>query len=62
MQICPKCKKGIRFIATNYDSVVVCDDELTTVYTERGRRVEGYMPHKCEVENGSKEENGHDNG
>lgn len=62
MQICPKCKKEIRFIATHYDSVVVCDDELTTVYTEKGRRVEGYMQHKCEVENGSKEENGHSNG
>lgn len=59
MQICPKCKKGICFIATNYDNVVVCDYEPTTVYTARGRRMVGYVPHKCEVGNGNKEENGH---
>lgn len=62
MQICPQCKKGIRFIATNYDNVVVCDDKLTAIYTEKGRRVEGYAPHKCEVKNGGEEENGHGNG
>lgn len=62
MQICPKCKNGICFIATSYDNAVVCDYEPITVYTERGRRIEGYVPHKCEVENGGKEKNGHDNG
>jgi hypothetical protein len=58
MQLCPKCRKEIRYIPVKYDEVIVCDDELTTVYTERGRRVEGYQPHKCkELNNAKSEEN-----
>ena len=58
MQLCPKCRKKIRYIPVKYDEVIVCDDELTTVYTERGRRVEGYQPHKCkELNNAKSEEN-----
>ena len=58
MQLCPKCRKVIRYIPVKYDEVIVCDDELTTVYTERGRRVEGYQPHKCkELNNAKSEEN-----
>lgn len=57
MQICPKCKKSIRYIATGYDTSILCDDEKTVVYTESGRRVAGYKPHQCEAENGSGENN-----
>lgn len=57
MQICTKCKKPVRYIATGYDTSVLCDDEETAVYTESGRRVLGYKPHKCEAENGRSENN-----
>ena len=58
MQLCPDCKKGIKYIPVGYDKVVMCDSDIITIYTERGRRVEGYVPHKCEVENGGKEKDG----
>ena len=59
MCICPDCKKQVKYIPIGYDKVAVCDSELVTIYTERGRRVEGYVPHECkETENGRKEENG----
>lgn len=56
MQLCPDCKRQIKYIPVGYDKVVKCDGEIVTVYTERGRRVEGYVPHKCkEVENDGEE-------
>ena len=59
MQICHKCGKGIKYIPTGFDEIVICDPVVITIYTERGRRVEGYAPHKCsEVkDNGRNEEN-----
>ena len=57
MQICTKCGGGIKYITVAYDNVVVCEAEKIVIYTERGRRVEGYAPHKCEVNNDSEREN-----
>ena len=58
MQICPRCKKEIRYIAKGYDSVIECEVEKTVVYTETGRRVEGYALHICKgVNDGSNKEN-----
>ncbi|MBR4029907.1 MAG: hypothetical protein IKJ06_00710 [Clostridia bacterium] len=58
MQICPKCRKEIRHIPINYEEVVVCEVEATIIYTNSGRRVEGYQPHKCkELNNAKSEEN-----
>ena len=62
-QICPKCKKEIHYITLSGDSVIVCEPEITTVYTERGRRVEGYQPHICkELNNAKSEEESRRNG
>lgn len=47
MQICPNCKKVIKYIPISYDKVVVCDSVITTIYTEHGRCIDGYVPHKC---------------
>ena len=55
-QICPKCRKKIHYVTLNYESVVVCEIESTVVYTERGRRVEGYQPHICKELNNDKNE------
>lgn len=49
MQLCPNCKKKIRYIAITPDDVVACDTETTVVYTDSGRRLTGYTVHKCEV-------------
>ena len=59
MQICPKCGKGIKYIPLGYNDTVVCNADVITIYTERGRRVEGYTPHVCsEVkDNGRDKEN-----
>lgn len=58
MQLCPKCRKEIRYIPVNFDEVVMCEADVTTIYTERGRCVEGYQPHKCkELNNAKSEEN-----
>ena len=58
MQICPVCGKGIKFISTGYNDFIICDSNITTVYTERGRKLEGYTQHKCkECENGKTKEN-----
>lgn|GEM_PF-1249489 len=62
MQICPNCKKGIKYIPIGYDKVVICDYDTITVYTERGRRVDGYVLHKCKKsENDSRESSKPDN-
>lgn len=51
MQKCQNCGKKIRYIASK-DSVVICDYEEIIVYSEFGRRIEGYRLHKCaEAEN-----------
>lgn len=46
MQKCKTCGKEIRYIASK-DFVVICDYEATIVYSEYGRRIEGYRLHKC---------------
>ncbi len=46
MQKCQNCGKEIRFIAAQ-GGVVVCECLPTVVYSEFGRRIEGYMVHKC---------------
>ena len=46
MQKCQNCGKEIRYITTG-DFVVICDYETTTVYSEYGRRINGYRLHKC---------------
>lgn len=62
MQICPNCKKVIKYIPISYDKVVVCDSVITTIYTEHGRCIDGYVLHKCKKsENDSRESSKPDN-
>lgn len=48
MQKCQSCGKEIRFIAAK-DGVVICEYQPTVVYSEFGRRIEGYRAHKCKA-------------
>lgn len=47
MQVCKNCGAALKYIATSHDTVIVCNSEPVTVYTESGRKVEGYTIHNC---------------
>lgn len=50
MQICKNCGKEIKFIATSGNNAVACDAEEVTLYTMNGRKVTGFLLHKCKGE------------
>ena len=51
MQKCERCGAAIKFIAVSANSVVRCEPELKTFYTENGFEKKGYEKHICGVEN-----------
>ncbi len=54
MQTCGKCGRQVKYIATDAETVAVCDAEETAVITEGGHKVRGYAPHTCtEADNGT---------
>lgn len=55
MQKCENCGKEVIYIATRSGLTVKCDDKLIILYTENGRKCEGYVPHSCEVNNAKKD-------
>ena len=56
MQKCEFCGKEIYYIALRNGLTIKCDDKLETIYTEQGRKVEGYKIHSCEDKNGKSKE------
>lgn len=57
MQVCPHCGKEIKYIATSYEQVEICEPTKVIIVTINGHHMEGYLPHCCnkkdsEVNNG----------
>nr|WP_298680910.1 hypothetical protein [uncultured Treponema sp.] len=50
MQICLTCGKAIKYIATGFKTIQVCDAEKVEIVSEGGHILKGYMRHVCEVE------------
>ncbi|MBA7581680.1 hypothetical protein ES708_23588 [subsurface metagenome] len=50
--ICENCHQPVRWVPDYSGKVVLCERNMIVVYTERGRRVEGYPLHKCKQETG----------
>lgn len=48
MQKCSNCGKEIRYIASAKNICIKCDAEEITVYTQLGRKVEGFKIHECQ--------------
>lgn len=48
--ICEKCQKPIHWMPEWSGNVILCEREKIIVYTERGRKVEGYPLHICNGE------------
>jgi len=54
MQFCPKCGKEVKYIATGYESVAVCEVNEITIVNERGHKFSGFLLHTCKaVEHGN---------
>ena len=45
--ICPDCSKPVKWIITTRDESITVEREETTIYTERGVKVSGNLPHIC---------------
>ncbi len=45
--ICEECQKEIRWIVDPSGNVILCETKQIIIYTERGRKVEGYPLHEC---------------
>ena len=50
MLVCPICGKEIRYIATGYNKVEICEPEKVTIVTINGHHIDGYLPHLCQKE------------
>lgn len=48
MQVCSNCGKSIKYIATGYDTVIVCEASEVKIISITGHTFSGFMPHKCE--------------
>lgn len=48
MQVCPNCGKEVKYIATGYNEVEMCEPNKVTIVTINGHHLEGYLPHCCE--------------
>ncbi len=57
MQLCPKCGASIKYIATGYDTQVVCESVPLEVVNDNGHKFIGYPYHKCK-EDKTDEQNG----
>jgi len=47
MQVCPKCGAQIKYIATGYNTQVVCESVPLEVVNDNGHKFIGYPLHKC---------------
>ena len=45
--LCKDCQQEIRWMVDYLGNVILCETKSLIVYTERGRRVEGYPLHQC---------------
>ena len=52
MQVCKKCGREIRYIPVSESKVIACDSEEIEIYTETGRKTQGYRKHDCGGTNG----------
>ena len=52
---CPKCGKNVRYIATNKDDVICCDDVEYQFFSVNGYKHTGFLPHICEGINGKEQ-------
>ncbi|MGI5075985.1 hypothetical protein E4N71_11275 [Treponema vincentii] len=55
MQICLKCGKAIKYIATGFKTIQVCDAEKIEIVSEGGHILKGYMRHICAAEKQGKQ-------
>ena len=55
---CPECGEQVRYIAPNWGGglPVQCNRKSVIIYTENGRRIEGYQVHECKTGNDHKQE------
>ena len=44
--ICPHCGQKVRWIAS-MDGPIMVEREKVEIYTKQGRKMVGYLPHKC---------------
>lgn len=49
MQVCSNCGEKIKYIATGYNQIIVCDVEKIEIVTENGHCKQGYKKHICKV-------------
>ena len=47
MQVCPKCGKPIKYIASGFSTTETCEPEKVEVVSEGGHILRGYMRHSC---------------
>lgn len=47
MQVCQKCGAQIKYIATGYNTQIVCESSLLEVINDNGHKFVGYPLHKC---------------
>ena len=57
MQICKNCGAEIKYIATDSETSAICDSEKKMFVTENGRKLYGYLIHKCKEPENKNEEN-----
>jgi hypothetical protein len=58
MQICTRCGKEVKYIATGYKDIAITEVEKIEIITEGGHLMKGYKLHKCELPKEDKKENG----
>lgn len=44
---CPKCGKAVKYIASSFQNIFMCELEKQSLITESGRMVSGYLAHVC---------------
>ena len=49
MLVCSNCKRYIKYIVSKNNIVLTVDPEIKTLITEKGRIVEGYSIHECDM-------------
>jgi hypothetical protein len=57
---CKHCGAPVRHLADHSGVVHTCEAKKITIYTDRGRRAEGYKLHECKRSDDNKREDGCD--
>ena len=47
MQVCEKCGRPVKHIATGVSELAICDTEKLNFVTENGTKKSGYLIHDC---------------